>query len=88
MRATVRPDGAPVNKIESRIVGTDESELITLQEFYVRLYREPDGPSCCGGAGYVRKERPVGHPDFGGYQRCPACYPSQQQPEGPAPWSK
>ena len=77
-------------KIESRIVGTEnESELITLQEFYVRLYREPSleyQPSCCGGVGYVRKERPVGHPDFGGYVKCPRCCPSRV--EEAKPWAR
>lgn len=79
-------------KIESRIRGTEhETELITEQEFYVRLYREPTPeyqPSCCGGAGYVRKERPVGHPEFGGYLKCRRCYPSRAGQTEAAPWAK
>lgn len=84
--------------VESRIKDTKESELISQQAFYLRLVRiDQEGDiqrdiyatPCCNGAGYVRKERPVGHPDFGGYLPCPACQRRKQDMAEPAkPWAR
>ena len=39
-----------------------------------------DVPECstCGGAGYVRYLRPVGHPLFGKMRPCPTCWAGDQ----------
>ena len=43
------------------------------------LWRDADAPDCdiCGGAGYVRLTRPVGHPEFGQVRPC-GCQQTQQ----------
>lgn len=59
----------------------------------IKLPRPLWTPDCdgCGGAGYVRYERPVGHPLFGQITVCRRCHP-QAEPEpveeGPAPWAR
>lgn len=41
---------------------------------------EPEAPACsnCGDFGWVRFNRPVGHPLFGKAQPCMACYPRRK----------
>ena len=55
------------------------------REYYAKIARRKplyevdcDG---CGGAGYVRYERPVGHPLFGQITVCRTCNPAAAVPE-------
>jgi len=60
--------------IESR--GADGTiELITEQEYYMRIHRTRDFGVCgtCNGAGYLRYDRPVGSQFFGKLTPCPRC---------------
>lgn len=74
----------------------DGVETITEQEYLLRIFREPaDGdqflPTCCNGAGYVSRFRPLGHFEFGQIEPCRICHPSMPRPEAPVakkrePW--
>ena len=60
----------------------------------IKLPRPLWEPDCigCGGNGYVRYERPVGHVLFGKYTTCTKCHPAAAEPEPveaePAPWAR
>ena len=91
-RQVVRdPKTQEVKETKTYIVTYVEDPQAYYNHLHLRNYRPEDDRNCraCNGAGFLRYERPVGHPLFGKYIRCERCTGEPEPWQGKAaPWAR